>query len=85
MGGTNDTDKQNAVYPEIRDLDGCYFRVERNGKWKNICFSDLTEQERSKVIAGRSEQWLSSLVEHLATRLRAIGDQLDIYMADEEE
>lgn len=29
-----------------RELDGCYFRIQRDGKWQNICFSDLTEIER---------------------------------------
>lgn len=31
-----------------RNLDGVYFRVERDGKWQNICFSDLT-----KSLAGK--------------------------------
>lgn len=84
MGGTNNAGKQNAEYPEQRELDGCYFRVERNGKWQNICFSDLTEQERGKVMTGKGEPWLSSLAEHLATRLRAIGDELDLCMVDDE-
>lgn len=21
-----------------RELDGCYFRIQRDGKWQNICF-----------------------------------------------
>lgn len=84
MGSTSELCKQEAIFPEKRDLDGCYFRVERNGKWENVCFSDLTEQERSKVMAGKGGLWLSSLAEHLASRLRSIGDQLDIYMDDEE-
>lgn len=29
---------------EIRDMDGVYFRVERDGKWCNICFSDRTNR-----------------------------------------
>lgn len=31
----------NTVY----DLDGIYFRVERNGKWQSLCVSDLTPEE----------------------------------------
>lgn len=65
-------------YPTKRDLDGCYFRVERDGKWENICFSDLTELERGKVMAGKGIPWLTSLVEHLADTLHAIGDAFDI-------
>lgn len=66
------------VYPTVRNLDGCYFRVERNGKWENICFSDLTELERGKVMAGKGIPWLISLCEYLADKLHQIGDQFDI-------
>lgn len=66
-------------YPAKRDLDGCYFRVDRDGIWQSACFSDLTAEEREQVLHGRSEEWLKSLVGHLADRLRTIGDELDIY------
>ena len=33
-----------------RELDGCYFRIQRDGKWQSICFSDLTEIERDSVM-----------------------------------
>lgn len=61
-----------------RNLDGCYFRVERDGKWCNVCFSDLTDEEREKVLAGRNEEWLKSLCCHLADSLRKIGDTFEI-------
>lgn len=44
-----------------RELDGCYFRIQRDGKWQNICFSDLTEIERDSVMKDRDERWLKSL------------------------
>lgn len=28
-----------------RKLDGVYFRIKRNDKWENVCFSDLTEED----------------------------------------
>lgn len=61
-----------------RELDGCYFRIQRNDKWQNICFSDLTEAERDSVMKDRDERWLKSLCGHLADCLREIGDELDI-------
>ena len=61
-----------------RELDGCYFRIQRNGKWQNICFSDLTEIERDSVMKDRDERLLKSLCGHLADCLREIGDELDI-------
>ena len=62
----------------LRELDGVYFRIERDGKWQNICFSDLTKEERDKVTANRSEEWLRSLAYHLAGCLQEIGEQFDI-------
>ena len=38
-------------YPVERELDGVYFHVERNGSFKNICFSDLTADEQRAVIS----------------------------------
>lgn len=61
-----------------RNLDGCYFRVQRDSKWENICFSDLTKEERDEVTKGRSEEWLRSLCYHLADILKDIGEQFDI-------
>ena len=63
---------------EKRNLDGCYFRVERNGKFENICFSDLTVAERDEVCKERSAEWFKSLAYHLADRLRWVGDTLDV-------
>lgn len=48
-----------------RNLDGVYFRVEREGKWQNICFTDLTDSEILEVLHGRSESWLTSLYDRL--------------------
>ena len=65
-----------------RNLDGCYFRIERNGKFENICFSDLTAEEREFVANLRGVKmagdWWKSLAYHLADRLRLIGDEMDI-------
>ena len=32
-----------------RNLDGIYFRVQRDGKWGNTCFSDLTQEEMERT------------------------------------
>lgn len=64
----------------IRNLDGVYFRIKRDGLWKNICFSDLTEDEMEEVMKDRSEEWLRSMCKILGKTIRNIGDQLDIVM-----
>jgi hypothetical protein len=63
---------------EFRELDGAYFRVERNNKWQNICFSDLTEEEMRKIIDGKDEKWLKELCVILGKTLRRIGDMFNI-------
>ena len=62
-----------------RNLDGCYFRFKRDGKYQNICYSDLTADERdASMFEGRSTEWWRSLANHLADCLKRVGDELDI-------
>lgn len=63
-----------------RNLDGVYFRIKRDDKWQNICFSDLTEKEMDDVMNGRPEEWLRSLCKILGKTIKDIGEQLDIVM-----
>lgn len=63
-----------------RGLDGVYFRVKRDGKWQNICFSDLTDEEMDSVMDGRTTEWLRSMCKILGKTVKSIGDQLDIVM-----
>lgn len=64
--------------PQKRDLDGCYFRVQRDGRWQDICFSDLTAQERASVCQGKPAEWFESLAYHLADCLQAIGEEFNL-------
>ena len=61
-----------------RNLDGIYFRVKRNGKYENVCFSDLTETEREEICKNRPAEWYKEVAYHLADRLRIIGNTFDI-------
>lgn len=61
-----------------RNLDGVYFRVKRDNEWQNICFSDLTEDERNEMMKNRSVKCLQSLCNILANKLKDIGDQFDL-------
>lgn len=67
-----------SCYKEKRNLDGVYFRVERDGKWENICFSDLTKDERNKVMEGRDVGWLKRLCDYLGDVIYSIGDGFDL-------
>lgn len=69
-----------------RNLDGCYFRVKRNERYVNVCFSDLTAQEREHVAAmdgGRSAEWWKGLSYHLADMLKAIGEKFNLLGAED--
>ena len=61
-----------------RNLDGIYFRVQRNRKWGNACFSDLTQEEMERVMKNRDVDWLKSVCIQLRKTIRRIGDELDI-------
>lgn len=57
-----------------RNLDGVYFRI---GK-ENICFSDLTDEQKTNVMKGKDVEWLKSLCIILGNTIKEIGDQFDI-------
>lgn len=61
-----------------RNLDGVYFRVNRDGKWCNVCFSDLTDKEKIEVMQNKDETWLKSLCITLGNSIKKIGDELDL-------
>ena len=61
-----------------RNLDGVYFRVLRGGKYKSVCFSDLTTKERDEILEKKEAPWLKSLCGILADTIREIGDQFNI-------
>ena len=61
-----------------RNLDGIYFRVERDGKWQSICFSDLTEDEMDSVLSNWNEDQLKRMCKVLGMTIKGIGDRFDI-------
>jgi hypothetical protein len=69
-----------------RGLSGIYFRAknEETGKFENIVFEDLSEEQQDEMMNGRSEEWLKSLSKQLASTLRSIGDQFDIAVGSDE-
>ena len=73
---------EKADIPIFRNLDGVYYRVVRDGKHVNRCFSDLSEAEQDAVMAEYSTNQLRRLCRHLSMSLRQIGDALD-FVRDE--
>ena len=73
------------TYPIRRDLDGCFFRVQRDGKWFSLCWTDLTKEERESFTKDKDIYWLGRMLEYITEEYRKTGDQLDIYGRDEDE
>lgn len=68
-----------------RDLDDIYFQVQREGKWVNRCWTDLTDEERNQFGAGKPASWWKAVALHLGDRLRKLSDDLDIVVSWEGE
>ena len=68
-----------------RNLDGVYFRVKRDEAWRNVCFSDLTQEERDEVCKDRSAEWLKELAYIMADTIKSIGDYFDLIGSEEED
>ena len=67
-----------AEIPIPRNLDTEYYRVVRDGKYINLCFSDLTESEQDEIMEKYSAKQLRSLCRQICVSLRRIGDTLDL-------
>ena len=68
--------------PAFRNLDGVYYRVVRDGKHVNRCFSDLSEAEQDGIMAEYNAEQLSRLCRYLSISLRQIGDTLELVKED---
>lgn len=49
-----------------RNSDNIFFVVKRGNQNVNLCFSDLSVEEREEVMKGKDEKWLKSLCQQLA-------------------
>lgn len=71
-----------------RNLDGIYFRIKRDDKFENICFSDLTKEERETLFSDETKygiKWWKNLSFLLADTIKMIGDTFDIIVREDDE
>lgn len=68
-----------------RELCGIYFRVERDGKFEDVCFTDMTELEQKRAIYDFSPEALRNMCIVLAGVVRNLGDMFDISAEKGEE
>ena len=60
-----------------RELDGCYFRIVRDGVGQSVCFTDLTKEERAALLEDKDTQFLKNLCCYLADRIQELGDIIE--------
>ncbi len=67
-------------YPIKRELDGIYYRVQREGKWESVCLTDMTEEERIECLVKLPKEVLERMCNLLANTMREMADGLNIYL-----
>ena len=68
-----------------RELDGIYFRVKRDGKYENICFTDMTDEEINEKFRDRPADWWCGIAMHLKHCINEIGEKFGIRRFDDSE
>ena len=56
----------------VYNLDGIYFRVERDGKWQSLCISDLTLEELKSVTKDWDCNQLTIVAKELSCTLKGL-------------
>lgn len=69
---------EQSTIPTVRNLDGVYYRVVRDGNHVSRCFSDLSESEQDVIMEKYDAAQLRRLCRRLCISLRQIGDALDL-------
>lgn len=64
---------------KVYDLDGIYFRVERNGKWQSLCVSDLTPEELKSVTKDWDCNQLTTAAKELSCTLKGLFDYPQVH------
>lgn len=63
----------------VYDLDGIYFRVERDGKWQSLCVSDLTPEELKSVTQDWDCNQLTIVAKELSCTLKGLFDYPSVH------
>lgn len=65
--------EETKSYPTVLELDGIFYRVCRDEKWENRCFSDLTRSEQEAFMSTLSPEGLKRICIVLSESLRTIA------------
>ena len=70
----------------MRNLSGVYLRTKSvQGKWENICFEEIPEEQRRAILFTKDEAWKDRLIEILAETINRIGEAYGAYVDEDEE
>lgn len=61
-------------YPKQLELDGIYVRVQRDSRYQNLSFTDLTLEEQKAFLEDLNERALERMCLQLAENLRSFGE-----------
>ena len=61
-----------SMITTVFNLDGIYFRVERDGKWQSLCISDLTPEELKEVTKDWDCNQLTIVAKELSCTLKGL-------------
>ena len=73
---------EQSKIPTVRNLDGVYYRVVRDGNHVSRCFSDLSESEQDMIMEKYDAEQLRRLCRCLCISLRQIGDALFVDLCE---
>ncbi len=65
-------------FPEKRDLDDIYIRVEADGKWESRCLTDCPWETVAEWLEQKPPEWATEVAKGLHKKLRRFGDDLKI-------
>lgn len=68
----------NSEHPRRLHLDGMYFRVERDGEWRNINLTDLTDEEIHATLANADKAFIINTLTQLVETIRTIATTFGI-------
>lgn len=65
---------------ERRNISGMFFRYQNpeTGKWGNVVFEDLPEDEQDKILEAKHPDFIKALAKNLANTINRISEQFDI-------
>lgn len=66
---------------KMRKLSGIFFRQknEETGEYENVCFEELRDDEKKRVLKDKSHEWKDQLIMMLANIVNEIGEKFGIY------